>query len=62
MFSPNDPFLRSQWYISNTGQRGSQGYDLNLLPIWGRYSGKGVIIAVNDDGMDLQHPDLAAKH
>ena len=61
MFSPNDPFLKSQWYISNTGQRGSQGYDLNLLPIWGRYSGKGVIIAVNDDGMDLQHPDLAAN-
>lgn len=61
MFSPNDPFLSSQWYISNTGQRGSQGYDLNLLPIWGRYSGKGLIIAVNDDGMDLQHPDLAAN-
>jgi subtilisin-like proprotein convertase family protein len=61
MFSPNDPFLNSQWYISNTGQRGSQGYDLNLLPIWGRYSGKGLIIAVNDDGMDLQHPDLAAN-
>jgi subtilisin-like proprotein convertase family protein len=61
MFSPNDPFLSSQWYISNTGQRGAQGYDLNLLPIWGRYSGKGLIIAVNDDGMDLQHPDLAAN-
>ena len=61
MFSPNDPFLSSQWYISNTGQRGAQGYDLNLLPIWGRYSGNGLIIAVNDDGMDLQHPDLAAN-
>ena len=61
MFSPNDPFFSSQWYISNSGQRGAQGYDLNLLPIWGRYSGKGLIIAVNDDGMDLQHPDLAAN-
>lgn len=57
----NDPFLSSQWYISNTGQRGAQGFDLNLLPIWGRYSGKGLIIAVNDDGMDLTHPDLAAN-
>lgn len=57
----NDPLLSSQWYLNNTGQRGEKGYDLNLLPIWGRYSGKGLIIAVNDDGMDLQHPDLAAN-
>jgi subtilisin-like proprotein convertase family protein len=53
--------VSSQWYLSNTGQRGAPGYDLNLLPIWGRYSGKGLIIAVNDDGMDLEHPDLAAN-
>lgn len=61
MTLPNDPLLSSQWYISNTGQRGAPGFDLNLLPIWGRYSGKGLIIAVNDDGMDLTHPDLAAN-
>lgn len=61
MTLPNDPFVTSQWYLSNTGQRGAPGFDLNLLPIWGRYSGKGLIIAVNDDGMDLTHPDLAAN-
>ncbi len=61
MTLPNDPLVSSQWYLSNTGQRGAPGYDLNLLPIWGRYSGKGLIIAVNDDGMDLEHPDLAAN-
>jgi subtilisin-like proprotein convertase family protein len=58
---PNDPLVSSQWYLSNTGQRGAPGFDLNILPIWGRYSGKGLIIAVNDDGMDLNHPDLAAN-
>jgi subtilisin-like proprotein convertase family protein len=58
---PNDPLVSSQWYLSNTGQRGEPGYDLNIVPIWGRYSGKGLIIAVNDDGMDLTHPDLAAN-
>ena len=61
MTLPNDPFVSSQWYLSNTGQRGASGFDLNILPIWGRYSGKGLIIAVNDDGMDLTHPDLAAN-
>ena len=61
MILPNDPLVGSQWYLSNTGQRGEQGYDLNLLPIWGRYSGQGLIVAVNDDGMDLTHPDLVAN-
>lgn len=61
MTLPNDPLVASQWYLSNTGQRGAPGYDLNILPIWGRYSGSGLIIAVNDDGMDLEHPDLAAN-
>ena len=61
MILPNDPLVGSQWYLSNTGQRGEQGYDLNLLPIWGRYNGQGLIVAVNDDGMDLTHPDLVAN-
>jgi subtilisin-like proprotein convertase family protein len=61
MTLPNDPLVSSQWYLSNTGQRGAPGFDLNILPIWGRYSGQGLIIAVNDDGMDLVHPDLAAN-
>ena len=62
MSLPTDPLVPSQWYLSNTGQRGAPGIDLNLAPIWGRYSGKGVIVAVNDDGMDLSHPDLLANY
>ena len=62
MSLPTDPLVPSQWYLSNTGQRGAPGIDLNQAPIWGRYSGKGVIVAVNDDGMDLSHPDLLANY
>lgn len=58
---PNDPLFSSQWHLLNTGQRGAAGYDINVAPIWGRYSGQGLVIAVNDDGMDLDHPDLAAN-
>jgi subtilisin-like proprotein convertase family protein len=35
--------------------------DINVLSAWDKYTGKGVIVAVNDDGMDLTHPDLASN-
>lgn len=58
----NDPLFSSQWYLVNTGQRGGTSrLDINVLSAWDRYSGKGVIVAVNDDGMDLSHPSLLAN-
>jgi len=58
----NDPLFSSQWYLVNTGQRGGTSrLDINVLSAWDRYSGKGVIVAVNDDGMDLTHPSLVAN-
>jgi subtilisin-like proprotein convertase family protein len=32
--------------------------DINVLSAWDKYTGKGIIVAVNDDGMDLTHPAL----
>jgi subtilisin-like proprotein convertase family protein len=57
----NDPLYGSQWYLNNTGQRGRAGIDINLLPVWGRYDGTGIVVAVNDDGVDLAHPDMVAN-
>ena len=58
----NDPLFSSQWYLLNTGQRGGTSrLDINVMSAWDRYSGKGVIVAVNDDGMDLTHPSLVAN-
>ena len=56
-----NPLFNDQWYLKNTGQRGSSGIDINVTPLWTEYSGKGVIVAVNDSGMDLTHPDLVAN-
>ena len=56
-----NPLFNDQWYLKNTGQRGAPGIDINVTPVWAEYTGRGVIVAVNDDGMDLTHPDLVAN-
>ena len=56
-----NPLFTDQWYLKNTGQRGEPGIDINVTSVWAEYSGKGIIIAVNDDGMDLTHPDLVTN-
>jgi subtilisin-like proprotein convertase family protein len=58
----NDPLFASQWYLVNTGQRGGTSrLDINVLSAWDKYTGKGIVVAVNDDGMDLTHPALSAN-
>ena len=58
----NDPLFSAQWYLLNTGQRGGDSrLDINILSAWENYTGKGIVIAVNDDGMDLTHPSIASN-
>lgn len=65
----NDPLLAAQWYLNNTGQRyanpgdaPAQLLDLNVAGAWASgITGKGVRVAVSDDGVDLNHPDLQAN-
>lgn len=61
--SISDPLFNSQWYLKNNGDRGaSAGLDVNIAGAWADgYTGKGVRVAINDDGMDLNHADLASN-
>lgn len=57
----NDPRLKDQWHYNNTGSiRGSvPGADISLFKAWETEVGKSnVIVAVNDGGIDVEHPDL----
>lgn len=69
-FLPNDPLFRNQWHLLNSGQQvgnpdfqdifGVVGEDINVVPVYGMgLTGAGVTIAVLDDGVQLNHPDLA---
>jgi len=48
-----------QWGLENTGQQGgTQGVDINVLPAWNLSTGSGIIVAIIDNGVELDHPDL----
>ena len=51
-------------YIKNTGQNdGTPGLDLNVTHVWEMgITGKGVTVAILDDGVDYLHPDLAPNY
>lgn len=61
----NDPLADKQWALFNDGKLGSKytkGCDLNVVPVWETYTAGSpdVIVAVIDQGVQLNHPDLAA--
>jgi Subtilase family len=65
---PIDSLLREQWHLRNTGRhRGTdvgfvRGADARVLDAWeaaGTTGRADVVVAVIDDGFDLDHPDFA---
>jgi subtilisin family serine protease len=58
----NDPLLATSdgaWWIRNTGQAGGvAGADVKANAAWDISTGQGVVIAVNDTGVDIDHPEL----
>jgi subtilisin family serine protease len=57
---PNDPRFPDQWHLKNTGQNGATvGVDGRVDEAWDVTQGDPqVVVAINDDGVDLNHPDL----
>ncbi|WP_196219838.1 S8 family serine peptidase, partial [Microcystis aeruginosa] len=60
-FIPNDPLFGNQWHLNNTGQvGGTPDADVDAPEAWDVNAGgsSNVVVAVIDDGMQLNHPDL----
>jgi subtilisin family serine protease len=59
-YQPNDPRFPDQWHLENTGQDGSiVGVDGRVSEAWDLVKGNAnSIIAINDTGVDVTHPDL----
>lgn len=66
-FEPNDPLFNEQWHLRNTGKGGSRcDTDCDANNAWdianangvGAVSGENTVIAIIDDGVQLNHADI----
>ena len=65
----DDPLLGDQWHLHNNGFRFLNGtpyspadVDIDAPEAWDRQTGRAdVVIAVIDDGVEADHPDLQAN-
>lgn len=56
---PNDPSFPAQWHLEQRDTNHfSVGVDLNVRAAWPFTQGKGIVVGVADDGIEMTHPDL----
>ncbi|KAI3654509.1 hypothetical protein MP228_000563 [Amoeboaphelidium protococcarum] len=59
----NDPLYADQWFLNSGVQDGGNVYDFGASDLWQRnYTGRGVQIALIDDGLEFSHPDIAPAY
>ncbi|XP_045207949.2 proprotein convertase subtilisin/kexin type 7-like [Mercenaria mercenaria] len=55
-----DPFYRKQWHLTNSWEL---GMDINVTGVWKHnITGSGVTVAVVDDGLEWNNPDLLENY
>ncbi|ORX91020.1 hypothetical protein K493DRAFT_229099 [Basidiobolus meristosporus CBS 931.73] len=53
-----DPMFQKQWFLHNGAKR-----DINVTGVWEQgITGKGVVVAILDDGLDMDNKDLASNY
>ena len=56
MAIPNDPEFENQWHLESPNNQG----DINVSAAWDTtYGNPDIVIAIFDNGFDMDHPDLA---
>ncbi|MEH0154054.1 S8 family serine peptidase [Limibacter armeniacum] len=60
----DDPYLEKQWHYHNSAQASGwvEGADINLFEAWKKTAGaSNIIVSIHDEGVDVNHEDLAAN-
>lgn len=56
----HDPMFPEQWHLYNTRDR---GHDINVTGVWEQgITGKDTVVALVDDGIDMNSRDIAANY
>ena len=60
--TPNDPLLQYQWGLQNNGSwGGTLGADIDAQEAWSISTGRDILVAVLDSGINLLEPDLSPQ-